>query len=159
MFNWVRRYFNNRHRAIFKYWDGRKWRAADPLVAFRALMGHSKLTSEHLTLLQDPSAAPENMAVEAFDVALEATRDVFGITAWTEKTGGLTTAETRNLLMGFMGYILSLKKSGSPTPTSPEPTGPTSSSPSSTEPIVTNASPDSPSMPSAPISVEPLGCC
>lgn len=160
LFGWgfVQRFFNNRNRALFRYWDGIKWRSADPLVILRGIAEHPQLTTDHLKLLENPKGIPQDIAIEAFDVVLLATRDVFGIQAWTESQPGLTQAETRDTLSRFMAFVGQLKKSGSPMPISPEPMEP---SPSSVDLPVesTSVSSDSASISSEPIPADLPGCC
>lgn len=148
MFGWgyVQRYFNNRNRALFKYWDGIRWRAVDPLVALRKIADHPKLTTDHLKMLENPQGLPEGLAIEAFDTVLVATRDVFNVREWTENRKGLTQAQTRDLLSQFMGYISLLKKSGNNQQIMPEPMEPNPSTGKSPSPNIPNATLDSPSM-------------
>jgi hypothetical protein len=160
MFGWgyVQRYFNNRRRALFRYWDGAKWRAADPLLILRGIAEHPKLTVEHLNLLSAPGGIPQEMALEAFDTVIGAARDIFGIKEWNESQRGLTQAETRDLLSRFMAFVNSLKKSGSDTPTMPAPTATLPSIDNSPD-VNTKFSPVSHSISSEQIPADLPGCC
>lgn len=156
MFNWIRRKIHERRRAIYHYWDGARRRKIDPLAAYRALLNHPQFDAPtHLTMVEvDASHAPSDQvdflvkaAGEAFDVTLQATRDVFDVREWTEDQPGLTQAETRDLLKGFMLYCVALKKNGSPSPTSGAAPSMPPRPPSASSPDM-SAKSDSPSTPS-----------
>lgn len=104
MLNWLRRIIRNRRRAIFVYWDGLRIRRIDPIAAFRALKTHPTFDPDTHLALADLGD------LDAIKVTLEATRDVFGITAFTDKTGGLIDDETLALIGDFFEYLASLKK-------------------------------------------------
>lgn len=131
MLNWIRRRWRERRRAIFCYWDGARRRRIDPLIAYRKLTTHPRFDPEsHLTLIDADTVSPVgpgrefalNAALEAFDITLDATREVFGVSEWSEDRPGLTQAETRDLLKSFLIYCIDLKKNGSDTPIGREPT-------------------------------------
>lgn len=148
--NWIRRKLQDRRRAIFRYWDGRRWRGADPLVAFRRMLNHPRFDPDtHL-------AAADRGDQEALSIVVEATREIFEIPAWRDDQQGLTEAETLNLIGEFIEYLNALKKNGSRSPTSPESTGPGSSTP--TNDVPTNAESVSGSIESERPE-EPPSCC
>lgn len=128
MLNWLRRIIRNRRRAIFVYWDGLRIRRIDPIAAFRALKTHPTFDPDTHLALADLGD------LDAIKVTLEATRDVFGITAFTDKTGGLIDDETLALIGDFFEYLASLKKSGRPSPTSSASTAPGQSPPANSTP-------------------------
>ena len=130
----------------------------DPLPAFRAILGHEQITTEQLQVLERPTEIPQELALEYFDSVIQATRDVFGIQEFDDEARtGLTLAETRDLMIDFMSYMVSLKKSGNTTPISPQPI---IVQEKYSEPIPdTNVSSDLPSTPRESKSDEPLGCC
>lgn len=113
MLNWLRTKLINRRRAIYRYWDGKRFRRADPMVLYRSLMSHPKFD-----LSTHPQFIDENQ--EDRDITLSAIRDVFGVKAFDGLTGeGLTEEETVQLLWAFVSYCTAKKKSVSPSPTSP----------------------------------------
>lgn len=95
-----------RGRQIFRFWDGRKMRGMDPLVAFGGLVNHPKYNSETTPLLAQTGDE------EAYRTMLGAARDVFGVQPWSE-SGGLTEIETMQLMYQFADFMAELKKSGS----------------------------------------------
>ncbi len=134
--NWWRRRRDLRRRAIFRYWDGRAFRAADPLAVYRKLATHSRFDWERHPKEIDAGDA------EATETTLAAVREVFRVTPFdTLKRTGLTEAETLTLLIDFVGYLGLLKKSIRLPPISRRPTVP-ASSPTTNEPT-TSATSDS----------------
>lgn len=104
--NWWRGRRQQRRRAIFRYWDGRAFRTADPLAVYRLLATHPKFDWE-----RHPREIDEGDA-EATDTTLSAVREVFGVQMFDAATRrGLTEAETLNLLIEFVNYLGLLKKS------------------------------------------------
>lgn len=104
-------------RQIFRYWDGVRRRAIDPIAACRALFAHPTYNPETHPALVD--LGDDN----AREIMLQAGRDVFGVQPFTLEHGGLTEDETLNLMVAFAEYMAGLKKSTNLTLTSPEPTG------------------------------------
>lgn len=128
MLNFVRRWWINRQRAIFRYWDGSRFRNADPWALYRALQLHNRFTWEHLKLVEIEDA-------EAIEITLEAVRDVFGVQAFDGETRrGLTESETIALIESFEDYVAIVKKKVSHSPTWPESTEPDPSDESITKP-------------------------
>lgn len=130
MLNWLRRWQANRRRAIFRYFDGQRQRGIDPLAATRAFHQHPTFNLErHLPGLDEGDA-------ESIELTVKAMRDIFGIKPWEQ--GGLTEAETLNVLRDFDVYLDLVKKNGSPLPTLPNATDLPQSDPF-TESAPTNA--------------------
>lgn len=111
---WLRRQWIRR-RATFRFWDGSRHQCCDPMAAYRALSSHSTFDWERHPKLVDKGDH------EATEATLAAIREVFSVKPFDVRRGtGLTESETLNLLVAFTQYLVSLKKSGSPSPTSPE---------------------------------------
>lgn len=102
-------------RAIFRFHDGRRWRAVDPLVVYRALDAHPTFnwSSDPLLIERDDD--------EALQRCVTAVRDAFGLPLFDGKHG-LTESECYALLQDFTGYVGYVKKKRDTLPTSPEPT-------------------------------------
>lgn len=129
LLNLARRWMQNRHRAIFRYWDGSRLRSIDPMVAYRALDSHNEFDWEtHPLLIDPPEDAPKlniKLSVEAMGITADAVRTAFDIPQY--KNGrGLTEGELVNLLTVFTEWMTALKKNTRPMPISPEPTEPES---------------------------------
>jgi hypothetical protein len=104
-----------RQRGLFRFWDGRRWRYADPFKCWREINNHEKLNMESMADDIDAGNEPET------SIALNAVCEVFGVERWSDKTRrGLTDSELLNLLADFQEFLELLKKSGSPGPTSSE---------------------------------------
>lgn len=103
-----------RRRDIFQFWDGRRIRRIDPLVAWRVMWQHPTCN------VSDDLNAADNGDFEAQARALAMTRDMFGVQAWSEDSPGLTVDETYSLLCDFLDYMGRKKKApGSSPPPSP----------------------------------------
>jgi len=126
MFAWFTRRRLEKRRRIFRFWDGTRTRAIDPLQAYYALQEHPTFNQDvHCKLVDagDP---------EATRIATEAVRDVFGVQAYdADKRVGLTVGETLGVLLDFYGYLEEQKKSTVPSPISPSSTEEASTSSSS----------------------------
>lgn len=103
--------FGRTDTGLFVYWTGKRWRAVDPIVVWRAID-------------QDPEFNPERHLpaidrgdVEALGVAAAAVRRIFGIPAF--EAGGLPERPCVDLLDQYYAYVASLKKSTETPPTSP----------------------------------------
>lgn len=120
VFGWMRR----EDRCLFRYWDGKKWRAIDVLVAHRAIWN-----DQECQLLSDASIArnptktdgqplyPMVMVHAAEDRLRDLTRRVFGLTAWSEENAGLTLDETDAVLTRFLERCDEVKKKHKTSPT------------------------------------------
>lgn len=132
MFGWLASLFASFRapdRCLFRYWDGVKQRAIDPVATYRLIW-----TSDLCDLLPDCARArnplkadgapfyPISEVYEAEDRLRAMTRKVFGVKEWTESTPGLTVDETDELLNSFLVFCADLKKKRSPSPTASAPT-------------------------------------
>lgn len=105
-------------RDFFRFFDGSRWRAVDPLPIARALFTHAKFDwDETPKLLRSQQATVE---IQAAKVIAEAVREVFAIAP--AERGGLTELECVDLLGAFQEYLGNVKKNGSLFRISSEPT-------------------------------------
>lgn len=111
MFNFIRNYFWNRQREIFRYRDGTRERRADPIAVWRALLSDESFEIERDSQLMELNDRG------AWGRCVTATRKALSVPEF--ENGGLTEDETVNLFQSFCLYVAALKKNSSPTPTSP----------------------------------------
>jgi hypothetical protein len=145
MFGWLlSRFSSPADRGLFRYWDGSKRRAIDPVAAYRQLFNDpdcdllSDVATAHNPLNEDGSRFYSPQDVIAAEDRLRAlTRKIFGVAMWTESQSGLTLDETDELLNGFVGFCEDLKKKRKPLPIASVPT-------TSTEPCDSSDSDDYP---------------
>ena len=134
----------SQNRDIFRFWDGEEDRGIAPLRAYRALLAHPDFDWEvHPGLIDQmdsEDAHLRDMAIQASELTVQAVRDVFGVRPWTDQTPGLTESEMISLLIGFVDYLVGVKKNTSPSPTSPPPMEPTPSGTSSEDGSPTKSS-------------------
>lgn len=107
-------------KQIFRYFDGKKERGADPIKTFRAILSHPKFNlQEHMaSLMDDGPSADTAVQTEASQIAVDSVREIFGLTGWSEDTpDGLTEIETLEVLADFIIYMDGLKKNGNGQPT------------------------------------------
>ena len=117
--NWLRRRSQTRRRAVFRYWDGRRYSCADPLQVYRALSTHAEFDwSTHPKLVDEEDH-------DATVLTVSTMREVFKVPAFED--GGLTEAECIALLVDYVAYLTRLKKKVSRLRTSPVPMVPPSS--------------------------------
>jgi hypothetical protein len=103
-------------RLIFKYHDGSKERSADPMLVFRAMLAHP--TFELEKHIDELIADDPHIQSEASKLAVQATRDILGIKAWSEDNpDGLTELDTLAVLASFVAFTEQLKKNGRGQPT------------------------------------------
>jgi hypothetical protein len=96
-----------RRRAIFRFWDGSRMRAIDPMLPFRTLAQHEKFDWDTTPALIDMGN------FEAMGLTADAVRAAFGVEALNETgTRGLTESECSRLLVDFMDYMAVIKKKG-----------------------------------------------
>lgn len=125
--------YSRREWLIFRFWDGTREVAADPLRISRGLLNVPGLNLEEdikLATLANPMAG--KAADEAVARLVGAVQSVFGVKEFREERGkaeGLTDFECIQLLNTFGAYIGDLKKKLSPSPTSTTPTDPSAESP------------------------------
>lgn len=112
-FSWLRR---ERNRQIFAYWDGRKVRRIDPMVAMEGLDQDPEFVFEkHVP-------AADRGDHEAIRVVVAAVSRTFGVREYSENQPGLTRAECFDLLSSFLDYCDALKKNTAAPATSSSPT-------------------------------------
>lgn len=109
----IRRFFYDRQRNIFRYYDGSRWRRADPLVVGMKL---EELCPEYLDLLEligkDPLTAPVGpvrtdlitQQKEAAKKIAEVSRTVFNVTPLSD-TDGLTGPEAIGVLTNYFLFM------------------------------------------------------
>lgn len=140
MFGWMldqlRGFWFRRSRMIFKYWDGKRTRLADPMVLYREIMAHDEFKMDDFKMITVKDLFPTIVGRLA-----KVSRDVFKLK--TAEDGGLTDMEAVQNLRAFIEYSGLQKKSTESPPTSLP----------STEP---NVSPDSQVV---SVTNEPLDCC
>lgn len=129
MLDWLLSWFRRDERCLFRYWDGSRRRAIDPVAAYRLLW-----TSPDCDLVTDAATArnplkedgeplyPIGMVYEAENRLRSMTRTIFGVKEWTETTPGLTVDETDELLNSFMAFCGELKKKRNTSPIASAPT-------------------------------------
>ncbi len=127
--------WQQRHRLLFRFHDGRGWRAIDPLLAVMALNEHQEYRGDlHPRLVEqgDP---------EAIQITLRAVKQVFAVEDYEPATRlGLTLGEQLHLLYTFSRYLELLKKSTAPWPTAPRSTASTSDRSTAPDPPATTNS-------------------
>lgn len=113
------RWLFNRSRKIFRFNDGRRVRAVDPVAAALALKEHPTYLRKHLfdSMRGD---------VDAQRIVAQAACDVFDVKPLDANGRGLSMTERIELVMGFDLYLSALKKNSVAFPTSPSSTVPTS---------------------------------
>lgn len=132
-------------RRIFRYWDGSKERAIDPLEAWAAVQADPEFS-----LAKHPDLIDAGVA-DAIAITVRAARRIFDVPAWSESSKGLTAGECLALMIGFWNYVADLKKNTSLPLTSPQPTESESSGESITKPAA-----DSSGTPTGPSIDSPL---
>jgi hypothetical protein len=129
MFQWLVNLFSRRDsRYLFRYWDGAKQRALDPVAAYRKIWSFPEcdLIEDSKVAMNPPSSDgkpvyPIGEVYAAEDRLRTMAREIFGVQEWTEKQPGLTVDETDELLNRFMAYCADLKKKRNPLPISSAP--------------------------------------
>lgn len=104
------------NRRLFAFNDGQRKRSVDPLAVWCSLQDDPAFVLERDLYLVDQGN------VNAIRVTTAAVRRAFGLSAWSEESGGLTEAECIALLSLYLDYMSALKKNTSGQPTSPLPT-------------------------------------
>lgn len=115
LLNAIRRWYWNRQRYIFRYWNGTRIVLGDPLVLYRNLMAHPDFTEEDFKLLEVDSLRQKIISKLA-----GISREIFGFKLADD--GGLTDLECFSELQAFRLYTGMQKKSIGQSQTSPEPT-------------------------------------
>jgi hypothetical protein len=129
LIGFLNRLLGREERGLFRYWDGVKQRAIDPVMGWRNLMNDPdcQLRSDSAvainpTLHDGKPMYPITEVLAAEDRMRELTRKVFGVKEWREDQPGLTADETDGVLNGFLDYCHNLKKKRNPLPTASAPT-------------------------------------
>lgn len=121
MITWIldttRRWIFNRNRYIYRYWNGRKMVAGDPVILYRGLMLHDDYRGEIDFDMMKFDAKREEITIKLANVF----RDVFSVLPPEE--GGLTVLECLNELKAFVAFSGIQKKSTESTLTLPPLTG------------------------------------
>ena len=103
MFDWLFNLFRRKpKRAIFRYYDGRRWRVADALRAYRLLSEHPVYR-----MAEDPQLIDAG-SVKALARLIGAHREVFHIPPFEAE--GLTDDEVAKLAADFVNFLVSVKK-------------------------------------------------
>ena len=131
MLSTFRRWLWNRRRSIFRFRDGSKIRAIDPIAVAIALHEHPQFTFRHL---QEAASGDRDAMLIVAGTAC----DVFGVHPLAaDGKSGLTIPERLELMLSFDVFCAALKKNTAPSPIPPDSTG--SISPESSEPITSDS--------------------
>jgi hypothetical protein len=107
MFQWLRRLVWNRRRLIFRFYNGSKVVAVDPITIATALHEHKEYLPKHL---EDAAKGD----VEAQRIVANTACEVFGVSRFDGYKSGMTVAERIDLMFKFDTYLLALKKNINP---------------------------------------------
>lgn len=119
--NWRARRKSSQYRGLFRFSDGVRVRAVDPIAILIALEAHKSFRFD-LHPLRAQEGEPE-----ALEIIADAVRQAFDVPAYSQpKHPGLTIRECYDLFRSFIFYADAQKKNIKPTPISAESTGPTS---------------------------------
>jgi hypothetical protein len=116
--------------AVYRYWDGSKIVAVDPMVLHRRV---SDAGREELAIDLKVSARPIKGNVEAYDSLLRKIRKIFNVVPF-DGAVGLTEVATVELLDHWLNYEYVQKKIANLPPTSPAASSPPSSNSSAGSP-------------------------
>ncbi len=98
----------NRHRLLFRFWNGSRFISADPFILLRRLMNTDKFDAEvDLKKLEIPDA---KIVTEKIGFIAEGVREIFELSPYEK--GGLTELECVQLLMEFSSFLERIKKNG-----------------------------------------------
>ena len=125
--DYFRRRRRNRDRQLFRYFDGRRTLAIDPLEVHIALELHDQFNwnDGDLLVAGDP---------EVTQRVISTVCDVFHVEKWDGETGrGLTGAECLEVFDSYLAYCEEVKKNTDPGLISPPPTESESCSPPPTQ--------------------------
>lgn len=111
MLNWLRRRLSDRQRKIFRYWDGQRLRAVDPVVVTRELLGAADFNWSQDPLTIETGVTRE-LREQAISRTVSAVRQAFALPVPVDGTRGLVETEVIGLLVLFADYIRQQKKSG-----------------------------------------------
>lgn len=106
--NWFFSRVLNRHRLLFRYWNGSRYVSADPFVILRSLLKTDKFDPDaDLKKLEIPDA---KIIAEKIGFIAEGVREIFDLPAFEK--GGLSELECVQLLLEFSGFLEDVKKNG-----------------------------------------------
>lgn len=118
--NVLRRWYINRHRLLFTFWDGRRFRTIDPMRVMREVVAHPTINLDHgefVDLGEEPY----------FSEWVRGLAEVYGVERFDPTTGrGLTDHEILNIFSDMEEYLYAIKKKLNPGPISSAPTASTS---------------------------------
>lgn len=98
----------NRHRLLFRFWNGSRFVSSDPFVLLRRLINTDKFDPDaDLKKLKYPDP---KIVTEKIGFVAEGVREIFEIKPFEQ--GGLTELECVQLLMTFSEYLDTVKKNG-----------------------------------------------
>lgn len=114
--NWFYSRVLNRHRLLFRYWNGSRFICEDPFVLFRKLLNTQDfdLSSDlkAVQLIPDPK-----IIVRKIEHIARGVREIFQIPDLS--AGGLSELECVQLLLEFLRWSEALKKNGVTSPIAP----------------------------------------
>ncbi len=106
--NWFFGRVLNRHRLLFRFWNGSRYVSSDPFVLLRSMLNTDKFDLEaDMKALEIPE--PKLVAKKIGHIA-EGVREVFGVPPF--EAGGLSELECVNLLLMFNEFLETVKKNG-----------------------------------------------
>ena len=123
MFHWLRKKHSGFNRNIFRFWDGEKERAVDPLAVFRSILSDKDFNlKEDMTLMEEVAELTEAGKdceaittldlLEAQDRAATAVRRALGVPVYSENgKPGFTTIDAIDTLHQLLEYMGDQKKS------------------------------------------------
>jgi len=130
-FGRLKRWWFDRQRNIFRYWDGRLWRYGDPIAIGTRLQDECPDYLDYFsTVFDDPDKLPagslrENLKTEqkkAQNVLIDASRKVLGIEPWDDvNRTGLMIPETLRVLGQYLHFMNQLAEDSRPFGNSPGP--------------------------------------
>jgi len=106
--NWFFARVLNRHRLLFRFWNGSRFVSSDPFILLRKLLNTDKFDAEmDLKKLEIPDA---KIVTEKIGFIAEGVREIFSLPPYEK--GGLTELECVQLLMEFSEFLERIKKNG-----------------------------------------------
>lgn len=103
LFGWLSQRLWQKRRQIFRFNDGSRVRAVDPIAIAVALKEHKEFLPRHLT-------GAVNGDPESRKKVADAACDVFGVVPFDGLKTGLTVAERIELMLAFDLWMLTVKK-------------------------------------------------
>lgn len=116
--NWFFARVLNRHRLLFRFWNGSRFVSEDPFILFRRLLNTDKFDPDADMKLLEIKTDPK-LVVRKMENIAEGVREIFGVQPLDR--GGLTELECIQLLIQFSGWMDAVKKNGATTPILPAP--------------------------------------